>query len=183
MATEHHKLIAARELALAVVKLATGRPSPAALLIAHDYRATMMTLHEDMLAATLQSPEDVRLIGLALCLIRAAYDADRKGRGNESFVNNYYARLAEAARAATWASSYVARMSPQKQALVIADGHYQIATVADQVVSAVVDRARDDLGIIPPRPEGRQDRRTPASVYSRAVRGPQPIATIVSVRI
>lgn len=107
------KMIAAREYALEVLKLATGKPTPGALLLAYDYRSALLTLHDDALGAG--SDEHRHLIQLALGLLRAAYDVACDILDIRTLHDTYQARLDAASHAVLWATAYVHRVNPPKQ--------------------------------------------------------------------
>jgi hypothetical protein len=184
------ELIAAREYALEIIKLATGRPSPGGLLAGYDYYASLRKLHGDVLG--LLGAEDARLIELAVALIRAAHDAERKAHLDPN-LRNYYARRDDAARAAQWATGYVIRINHRsRQALVVHQDRNlsgtRSAPLAEQMTNAVMQdvftTSMADTFTLPPQaPRAPHDRRKPTSIYSRRGGGVQPIATLVDVRI
>lgn len=182
-------LVEARDYALAVIKLATGRPTPGALLLAYDYRATLRRLHEDILGPL--GAEDARLVGVSVALLRAAYDAEKKGQLDPSYRNNYYARLDDAARTSTWATSYMARLNGRPRGgMVLVNGDLAERRappigehMTQEVIQQVTERATDDVFTMPPSaPRAPKDRRKPTSIYERAGGRTQFIATKVNVR-
>lgn len=109
--TKSRKLNAARRHALAIIKLATGRPTPGALFAAFDYRESVGALYEHVPTLTAVDAEDLHLILVAHALLRAGQDAER----DPSFQDQYTARLQDAASSALWASAYVRRCNAPKR--------------------------------------------------------------------
>ncbi len=191
MSKNAHELMAAREYALAIIKLSTGRPSPGALLLAFDYRNALRKLHADVLGPV--DAEDARLMDVAVALIRAAYDAEKKGHLDPN-LRNYSARLEDAARASRWAIAYVTRSNGTPTAAMVPyDGRRELATtrespVGDQMARAVIQDvfatpAGQPFSLPSQAPRAPHDRRKPTSLYSRRGGETQPIATMVSVRV
>ena len=181
------ELTAAREYALGIIKLATGRPSPGALLLAFDYRAALRKLHADVLGTL--SEDDARLTEVAVALIRAAYDAEKKGH-LDPHLRNYAARLEDAARLSRWAIAHVARSNPGAMVRHAGSAHARTASSAigerltQSVIQDVFATPAARSFTLPARdPSAPHDRRKPTSIYARRGGETQPIATMVSVRI
>lgn len=182
-------IIAARDYAVGIIKLATGRPSPGALLSAYDYRSALLKLHADVLGP--MAPEDIRLVDLAVSLIRAAHDAEKRGHLDVN-LRNYYTRLKEVERSAAWASAYVARINVGRTSSAIvartpSPVQHTPAPIADGMTQAVMQdvfATEADTFTLPAQgPRAPNDRRKPHSIYSRRGGPPQPIGTMVRVVI
>ncbi len=181
----------ARDYALSIIRLATGRPSPGALLLAFDYKVALRKLHADVLG-TLDA-DDSRLVDIAVSLIRAAYDAQKKGHLDPN-LRNYYARLGDAVRIARWAIAYVARSNQTHSAAIVPyQGQLErtaphAAPIGERMTQAVIQdvfrTSPCDTFTLPSQgPCAPHDRRKPTSIYSRRGGETQPIATMVSVII
>ncbi len=183
-------ITAARHYAVGIIRLATGRPSPGGLLSAYDYHGTLLKLHADVVGP--MAPEDMRIVDIAVSLIRAAYDAEKKGY-LDADLRNYYTRLQEAERSAAWATAYVARtdasrtssaMVARATSTAIAHTGAPIADGMTQVAMQDVFAAEGSTFTLPSQgPRTPNDRRKPHSIYSRRGGPPQPIGTMVRVVI